>query len=222
MDKETYIELGNEKLEAGDVAGATENYLAAYGMGDPIAAYNLGCIYFNGDDGEKDLKKAFEWYKKASEMGDEEATNVVGECYENGYGVNADPARAVVFYTKAAIRDCVEAMVNLAFCYLEGKGVEKQYSIGLTWLDKASEYGDGYASFMLGTFFLGSEYVQRDPDLARIYFERGVDSEYAPAAEALSDMYREGNGVEKDEVKADELKALADEFAALYGDEEEE
>src|SRR5665213_3988307 len=49
--------------------------------GNPIAQYNLGCCYQNGDGAPQDCNEALKWFRKAAEQGIAEAEYRLGLWY---------------------------------------------------------------------------------------------------------------------------------------------
>ena len=60
------------------------------------------------------------------------------------------------------------------------------------------EHNDSYAMTTLGEHYLSGTYVEQDYERARYWLERACQNDYeSEARRILSDMYFEGNGVEK-------------------------
>ena len=106
-----------------------EGYKAWAERGDPVAQYNLGFCYRNGEGVAKDFVQAVSWYRKAAEHGDAEAQFNLGNCYANGEGVAKDQVQAVSWYRKAADQGLAVAQFNLGVCYLYGQGVVKDLNV---------------------------------------------------------------------------------------------
>ena len=82
--------------------------------GDPIAIYNLGCIYRDGTYGyPQDHTKALELFHQAGELGYTKAYNNIGYACNNGQGVEVDKRKAKHYYELAAMRGCEYARYNL-------------------------------------------------------------------------------------------------------------
>ena len=54
--------------------------------GNSDVQYNLGLIYSNGEDVEKDLKEAIYWFKKSASLKNVLAEYKLGYIYDNGLG----------------------------------------------------------------------------------------------------------------------------------------
>ena len=68
----------------------------------PEAAFNLGLLYYNGDNVEMNKEEAFKWYKKAADKKFGQAQFNVGLMYYKGEGVSRDLNEAVKWLQYAA------------------------------------------------------------------------------------------------------------------------
>ena len=78
-------------------------------IGDPIAIYNIGGGYFDGED----KKKAMELWHKAGELGYAPAYQNIGCSNMFGMGVKVDKKKAMHYWELAAMRGINEARCNL-------------------------------------------------------------------------------------------------------------
>ncbi len=90
----------------------------------PLAYYNMGICYQNGEGTAKDTKKAFYWFTKAAkEQNNDNDPNVkkaigsaqynVAYYYYNGIGTAVNKAKAKYWLKKSAANDCNEAKETL-------------------------------------------------------------------------------------------------------------
>ena len=102
-----------------DVAALTRMAKA----GDPVAQYNLGVMYAQGEGLEQDYTEAVKWYRKAADQGRAEAQYNLGVMYDNGEGVEQDYVQALKWYNLSAAsgdenaktnRDALEALMTSA------------------------------------------------------------------------------------------------------------
>jgi len=211
MNGKEYNELATQHLLQKDYENARRYYLLASEQGEYLAMYNLACMYYFGDGVERDEAAAFSWYQKAGQHGDPEALNRVGVMLENGIGVEKNPAEAFAAYRKSAELGSLSGLANTGFAYLEGKGVQTDWEAGLRYLELASERGNGIASLALGDSYRNGQWgLSPEAVRARGYYERGMQQKYAPAIERLAELYDAGEGVERDPIKAAELRRLAE------------
>jgi len=84
--------------------------------GDPMAMYNVGCLYRDGDHGlPQDYTKALEYWHRAGELGNATSYNNIGMMYATGTGVEEDMKKAVHYYELAAMRGNALARHNLGY-----------------------------------------------------------------------------------------------------------
>jgi len=83
-------------------------------LDDPIAIYNIGIHYRDGEYGFKqDYIKALELFHRAGEIGYAKAYINIGYAYEHSKGVEVDPKKANHYYELAAIGGDAQARNNL-------------------------------------------------------------------------------------------------------------
>ena len=81
--------------------------------GDPVAQYNLGAAYLNGNGVEKDYAEAVKWYRKAAKQNYAQAQYSLGVCYYDGEGGEKDYSEAVKWVRKAADQNFANAQFGL-------------------------------------------------------------------------------------------------------------
>lgn len=86
------------------------------------------------------------------------------------------------------------APLTLAHMYWNGKDIKKNRPLALEWFKRASQKGNGYASYELGRFYFLGEGVEQNYVTAAQWFEHSRQPE---ALYILGCMYLEGVGVEK-------------------------
>ena len=157
-----------------------------------------------------------------AENGQKDLIFGVGYYYENGIRTSVDYAQAAIWYEKAAKKGHTEAALRLALLYAQGKGVAAnpkkafQYmeqaakgndlnalSKAMDWYKKAAAQGDFRAMCCLAAQFLSGEVLPYEPKKAFQLFEKAANAQIPSAQYNLSVLYRYGEGIEKDEEKAD-------------------
>ena len=78
--------------------------------GNTQAQYNLGLMYYNGEEATQDYSEALKWFRKAAEYGPAKAQFMLGVMYENGLGVDKNDTAALSWYLKAAEQGYTEAI----------------------------------------------------------------------------------------------------------------
>jgi len=98
------IEDANKALQRGDYKTAYRLFKPLAEQGLPLAQYNLGVMYYNGQGVPKDYAEAAKWYRKAADQGLPEAQTNLGIMYIAGLGVPKDYVLAHMWFTLAASR----------------------------------------------------------------------------------------------------------------------
>ena len=80
-----------------------EGYKARAERGDPVAQFNLGVCYDNGEGVAKDQVEAVKWFRKAADQGLAVAQFNLGVCYLYGHGVVKDLNVAYAYWSVAGI-----------------------------------------------------------------------------------------------------------------------
>lgn len=104
---------------------------------DCRARYELGLLFFTGEDMERDLKASSEWMRRAADAGHPEAQFVLGQFYKAGAGVEKDPSEAVRWLTAAALNRHKGAQILLGNMYRTGDGVDVDIAESDRWYDMA-------------------------------------------------------------------------------------
>lgn len=181
-------------------------YIKAAEQGNVEAQASLGTLFeYSGQD-----KEAVRWYRLAAEQGHSDAQLGLGLAYEEGRGVSQDYKKAAEWFQKAVDGENDLAKMNLAFAYHLGQGVPQDF-------DKAEElyleylgYGEsesGFVESQLGDLYRDSRFERRDDAQALEYLKvaarRGFDDEQTVSVcLQISEIYEQGEGVERDYVSA--------------------
>ena len=92
----------------------------------PLAALNLGTLYYEGRYVRQDYQKAFELYKIAADAGESKAISNLGYCYYYGRHQEVDYDKAYEYFLKGALLfDDANCLYKLGDMYLQGYHVEK-------------------------------------------------------------------------------------------------
>jgi TPR repeat protein len=130
---------------------------------------------------------------------------------------------AAQYYAKAAQSKNAEAMYNLALFYQKGLGVKVDYKMSLSLLKQAASQnpmrningmeipnvGVAEAEHALGLAYNEGVYVDKDTRIAAEWYEKAVKHNYSNSANNLGILYMEGDGVEQNLDKAEELLLLS-------------
>lgn len=97
---------------------------AYYQLQDPMASYELGCLYYCERYNHVNYKKAFKYFSKEKHIGDSNV--LLGECYFYGRGVKQSYKNAYFNLVKSALTDdSAHALYLLGDMYLNGYFVEQ-------------------------------------------------------------------------------------------------
>lgn len=192
-----------------DFGQAARWFSKAAEQGHVKAQQKLASLYFNGSGVEKDDQEAFKWASRASAQGDAEAKLLLATLYFYGKGTQVDPQHAVKLLTEAANSGNSLAYEMLGASTLHGTGVPKNPSAALQWYTRAAEEGRVNAQFVLGYLYSSGGDVAFNYSLANHWFLKAAKQGSAPAIVALAFHLDNGQGFERNKVKACGLLRVA-------------
>lgn len=170
-------------------------YLRSAKQGNAMAQHNIGSMYINGHSVQKDDRIAFDWYTKAAEQGLAIAQNAVGAMYVNGVGIDEDANKGLEWILKAANQGWPEARENAFQLYY-----------------RDAKVGNAGAMHNVAYMCLHGWSGEQDPQSCIKFYELAAERGYAPSAEALGQIYKQGLF----EILADD--AQAETWAARYSE----
>eukprot|EP00873_Tetraselmis_striata_P044661 jgi/Tetstr1/464925/TSEL_009659.t1 len=154
------------------------------------------------------------WREKARErsIAGADALAQLAACYRTGRGgVALNPRRAAELYKESAERGSAEGACVYGTLLMTGvPGVGQSFVEGRRWLEKAAGTDQHLAIYKLGCMHLNGDGGEADVTKARELFERAMELGSVGATIALSSMYRDGLGVERDQQEADRLLSKAE------------
>jgi TPR repeat protein len=104
----------------------------------PIAEYQMGLRFANGEGVTQSHENAMKWFAKASNAGDAKAQWKLGLGYLKGIGVTQDGNQALIWLKRAANNGLPEAQRTLSQMYLTGLETPIDYVRAYTWANIAS------------------------------------------------------------------------------------
>ena len=153
-------------------------------MGNPVAALNLGSMYYNGTYLERDYKEAARLYQIAADAGEEEAICNLGYCYYYGRHQEVDYQKAYEYWTLGALLfQNPSCMYKLGDMYRNGYYVEQNeqhaihlYIAAMNVCMSDDYHGDAIADIdlRLGTAFLHSNVLEHDASNALFHLNRAL------------------------------------------------
>lgn len=131
-------------------------------QGNPLAQYNLGISYYQGQGVIQDTVQALFWFRKAADQGQADAQWELGALYGKGDGVPQDFAQAVAWFRKAAEQGNADAQHDLGISYNHGQGVPQDFAQAAAWFRKAADQGQARAMALLGAMYGIGQGVPQD------------------------------------------------------------
>ncbi len=191
-----------------DVEAALAAYERAADLGSDHAAYTLALAAWERED----WASAQRWAKLALKGGDPVGAvrYLLGRMAFHGHGTRKALARSYALFEEAAERGDSDAMYELFALGSTGQGTEKDEAKAVAWLRKAAERNQPRALFNLGAFHaMGSFGFAQDFDASATYYEAASEAGHGRASATLGVMYLSGQGVPRNETKAEEFFARA-------------
>jgi len=139
--QENLLTRAAEALRQGDAQTARDLFADAADRGDPVGAYGMGVLLFQGQGVARDPEGSTEWFRRAAEQGYPPAQFNLGNAYLHGRGVAEDPGSAERWWREAARSGYVRAQFNLGTLLLQETDDAERQEQGIAWLRAAAEQG---------------------------------------------------------------------------------
>lgn len=171
--------------------------------GDMEALYFLGFNLISGIGEKRDEKEGIRLLKESYKKGEKRAAVKLAHCYYLGKGVEKNPVKTVNLLLKNPIPSHKIAQFLLGKCYYFGEGVEKDLKKAFFHFKMAASLGHGIAKDYLADCYYNGEGTLIDyVEAAKWYKEAADHNRIGRSAYNLAFMYKDGEGVEKNEDKA--------------------
>lgn len=201
------------------MAIALKCYRKAADLGEDMALFRLGQIYFDGCEGlDKDTETALHFFKKTSATACPRVNYYLGKIFETGDSVTVDLPKAKRYYEIGWKSKSPECAYALAMLYIEGKGVAKDLGAYRKLLMDAEGEEYGPASLELGLLYLEGRHGQKeDVQAALFHFKRGSLVKDPGCMANLALFWLEGAGGEAQQLSKSQeyLAAAAEEGCVL-------
>lgn len=194
-------------------------------LGDPLAKMWLARCYFKGRNGFKNdadtaqvlatsvIGNIFEFAKKGRNQG--EAQFLLADAYKTGLGVSENKQLALEYYNLSVTNKYPIASEHLGFFYYDGSLGTKDEITALKYLSEASQVGDVHAMSALASAYQ----KEKKHDLAKDLYQKAAEKGYPHAMNQLAAIYKNGVGMPKDFVQAEQWHRKAadlDDSEAMY------
>lgn len=202
-----------EFLESGKITKKAEPELAFkyYQMSaekkDPSGLFNLGRAYLHGIGTQKDAAKAVHYLNRASGMNSKEAQLLLAYIYYDGFDtIKANKAFASRYFKLAADNGIKTAQSCYGFMLLNGDGIQCDGNEANKYFQMAADNKENDQSRYI-RLQLNSASVETRQAIQ--YFENLAKGGSSKAMISLANLYANGRGIEKDELKAYEYAQKA-------------
>jgi TPR repeat protein len=191
------------------------------------AQFELGKLYLDGEEVEKNTDEGIRWLKLAAKQNFEQASNYLSLKFPNQVLLTKEesklaretfdlavdhligrnnrensPQKAVQLFLKAAEIGSLEAKWNLGLIYKDGIGVERNMEEARRWFEVAAGNGHPLAQYNLGLMYLIGSGGESDLSKSIEYFTMSAEAGNPDAAFGLGELYLIGDAVTKSEEKA--------------------
>lgn len=140
----------NPELEIYDLEKGISYLKQACEQGNEAAQYSLGRLYIDPKLEIYDPKIGIKYLEQALEQGNEYAKFLLGcEYLKEENRETYDPERGIRYIKELAEKGVSQAQVKLGCELLKGKNIKRNVAEARTWLEKASEQGNGLAANIL-------------------------------------------------------------------------
>ncbi|GEM_PF-4130510 len=172
------------------------SYLTAKADTDPMAANELGVIYYLKDD----VDLAVANFQKAADMDYAEAQRNLAIALEQGN--SADKERIFNLYSQAAEKEDAVALNNLGCCYLDGDGTEENVKKAIKCFEAAISKGDDLAKINLADCYSIGNGVRANAKKAFNLYSQAAENGNPTALKRTAECYLSGQGTPQDFRKA--------------------
>jgi TPR repeat protein len=157
------------------------------------------------DELDKNYDQAIDLFKRAAQQGHPLAMYNLALHYRDGIGVPRDFGQAAEWFAKSAESGLVSAMVEHALALKTGRGQPESRANprrAVEWLQRAADAGSLHAKYQLGWIYYRSGYteeestrVNRDRELALLWFSRAAESGDSDAQVMVAKIMEAGSGL---------------------------
>ena len=167
-----------------------EDTYSSIDKGDAETQFQMGLLYFNGQNVRQDYVMARRWFEKAAAQNHPESQKNLGVIYAQGYGVQQDYNIARQWWEQAAAQNHSGAQVYLGCLYANGHGIPRNYKLAKYWLTEAAAQGDATALYSLGVMYEHGLGVRQNFATAKELYGRACDNGLQNGCDAYARLNR--------------------------------
>lgn len=165
-----------------DSYGAVELLIESAKLGNPIAKYGLGKIFYRGEHLPKNIDYALRWLEEACGDKNQYAEYLLGKIFLKGDDVEQDADRAEELLRRSADQGNKFAQYTLGKALLDGKVLPQDIPEAIRMLKKSADQGFSQAEYMLGKLLYEGKVVEQDIPKAIEYLEKAAEQGNSYAA----------------------------------------
>ena len=194
---------------------AIDYYRQAASAGSPEATYHLGELYEEGSLVEADAEEAFVYYQLAAAQNSSSAQKALSRFYKEGKGTApVHEGESLLWLLRAAHQGDADALKQVQQAQEQDPLLYERVLAFDDLMQKPLEQQTGEDCFAIGQSYRAGNPVARNDEEAFKWFKTAWEKGegVSQAAVEMAEMYRLGEGVEKNEPKALELYVQAAEL----------
>ena len=185
-----------------DFISAARWYARAAELGHPLAANNLGALYFEGRGVQRDFEQAARLYRVSAEGGYAIGQYNLALMLGQGRGTAPDVPQMLGWLNKSAAQQYPRAQAQLARLYREGIAVEKNaVEAGRLFL-AAAQAGNTNAQYWYGQMITAGNGVSRDLSIGADWIIKAADAGMPLAQQEAAAIFELGLGRAADDARA--------------------
>jgi len=196
---------------AQDLAAARFWYEKAIDHGEMRAHCNMGWLYQSGYGVPEDKEKAFHLLSIGADSGVPTARASVGMMLVTGEGCTSNPSLGLRMMQDAFDAGYNNAGNHLSDLFFAGKYVPQDIGLAHDWLFKVVARSDERTMAILGHYLITGSHGKIDVAQGLALLDESIEKCYFPGCLWLGNLYKNGQGVERNLQKA---KALFEKGAA--------
>ena len=215
--EETSIDADEAIVEETIVITEIERLRPLATQGDQLAQYELGALYYSGNDVKQDYSQAALWYRRAAQQGNVDAQYSLGNMFLMGEGITQDDRQAAHWYALAAEQGHDSAKHNLENLQKTQASIPLEEIETITSNDQLVSLDDenmvepainsdinGKSEYEQGlAYAFGDGVAQNDRTAFNLFYE-SAEKGYALAQYKVGVAFAYGEGVRQDQKKAAE------------------